>query len=254
MIIIKSEHEIETMRQGGKILARVLQEVVAEVKVGVGLKHLDNLAEKLALGYGARPSFKGYKPAGAKRAYPSSLCISVNYEVVHGVPDDRILKNGDIVGLDLGIFCNGYHTDSAVTVGVGEISNEAAKLVAVTQEILNLAINMIRSGIYWGDIAQEMQKQVEMAGFSVVRELTGHGVGRGLQEDPFLPNYGRAGDGPLLKEGMIIAVEPMVVTGKPEVELGLDGFVYQTKDKGLAAHFEHTVAVTAQGVEVLTKL
>lgn len=254
MIELKSQREIEIMRQGGNILARVLSEVAAEVKPGVSLKYLDNLAEMLITGYGGRPSFKGYRPHGSKKAYPASLCVSLNHEVVHGVPDDRLIKDGDVVGLDLGVFYGGYHTDSALTVGAGNISDEAGELILATRGALDLALGKIGSGIYWGDVASAIQRYVESTGFSVVRELTGHGVGRGLQEDPFLPNYGRAGDGPLLKEGMVIAVEPMVAAGRPEVEIGVDGFVYQTRDKGLAAHFEHTLAVAKNGAEVLTRL
>ncbi|MEK7174900.1 MAG: type I methionyl aminopeptidase, partial [Patescibacteria group bacterium] len=226
---IKSKEEIEIMRQGGKILARVLQELAAEVKAGAGLKHLDGLAEKLVLSYGAQPSFKGYKPAGAKKAYPASLCLSLNHEVVHGVPDDRILKDGDIIGLDLGVLHNGYHTDGAITLGVGQVSKSARQLMLVTEDVLDLAVGLVKPNIYWGDIACQIQRRVESAGFSVVRELTGHGVGRGLQEDPYLPNYGRKGEGPLLKEGWVLAIEPMVAVGRPEVELGPDGFVYQTR-------------------------
>ncbi len=254
MITIKSKEEIELMRRGGQILARVLNEVAAEIRAGVNLKKLDNLAEKLILGSDARPSFKGYKPAGANKAYPAALCVSLNHEVVHGVPDDRIIKEGDVVSVDLGVFYEGFHTDGAVTVGVGQISEAAQKLIAVTKESLDLAIQMITPGIYWGDVAHEIKKFVEGEKFSVVRDLTGHGIGKNLQEDPFLPNFGRKGDEPLLKEGMVIAVEPMVVMGRPEVEIGLDGFVYQTRDKGLAAHFEHTLAVTKNGAEILTIL
>ncbi|MEK7609319.1 MAG: type I methionyl aminopeptidase [Patescibacteria group bacterium] len=252
MITIKSPSEIETMRQGGKILARVLQEIAAEVKIGVSLKYLDDLAEKLVSGYDAKPSFKGYKPAGAKRAYPASLCVSLNCEVVHGVPDDRVLKGGDVVSLDLGVLYEGFHTDSAVTLGVGDVSNKAKQLMLVTEGALDLAVSMVKPGVYWGDIASKIQHHVESAKFSVVRELTGHGVGRGLQEDPYLPNYGQPGDEPLLKEGMVIAIEPMVAMGRPEVKVGLDGFVYETRDQSLAAHFEHTVVVTSRGVDVLT--
>lgn len=254
MIRIKTQQEIETMRQGGEILARVLGEVSAEVKVGAGLRYLDQLAEKLIVGFNARPSFKGYKPAGAKKTFPAALCVSLNHEIVHGVPDGRVLKDGDIVGLDLGVFYQGYHTDGAVTVGVGQISDEAKRLIYVTRESLGLAIDLVKPGIYWGDVANEIQKYIEEAGFSVVKELTGHGVGRDLQEDPFLPNYGEKGDGPLLKEGMVIAVEPMISAGRPGIESGIDGFVYQTKDKSLAAHFEHTIAVSKSGAEVLTKI
>ncbi|MBI2465741.1 MAG: type I methionyl aminopeptidase [Candidatus Sungbacteria bacterium] len=254
MIHIKSEKEIEIMRQGGKILARVLQELVSEIKIGVSLNYLDDLAEKLILGYDAKPSFKGYKPAGAKKSYPASLCISLNNEVVHGVPDERRLKSGDVVSLDLGVLYGGYHTDSAITLGVGGVSGRAEELMLVTEGALDLAVDMVKPGVFWGDIAHEIQRHVESAKFSVVRELTGHGVGRGLQEDPYLPNYGEPGDEPVLKEGMVIAIEPMVAVGRPQVEMGLDGFVYQTKDKSLAAHFEHTVAVTKNGVEILTKI
>ncbi len=253
MIRIKTSQEIEIMRQGGEILARVLSEVAAEAKPGVSLRQLDDLAEKLIIGFNARPSFKGYKPTGSKKAFPAALCVSLNYEVVHGVPDGRILKSGDIVSLDLGVFYQGYHTDSAVTVGVGKISDEAKRLIYITRGSLNLAVNMCESGIYWGDVASEIQKYIEEAGFSIVKELTGHGVGRDLQEDPFLPNYGKKGDDPLLKEGMVIAIEPMVVMGKSQVETGIDGFVYQTRDKSLAAHFEHTIAITKSGAKILTR-
>jgi methionyl aminopeptidase len=254
MIKIKTKQEIEIMRRGGEILARVLNEVAEEAKPGISLKQLDSLAEKLIIGFNARSSFKGYKPIGSKKAFPATLCISLNHEVVHGVPDDRIFKNGDIVSLDLGVFYNGYHTDSAVTVGVGKISDEAKRLIYITRGSLDLAIDMCASGIYWGDIASEMQKYIEEAGFSVVKELTGHGVGRDLQEDPFLANYGKKGDDPILKEGMVIAIEPMVAMNKSQVETGIDGFVYQTRDKSLAAHFEHTLAITKSGVRILTKL
>jgi methionyl aminopeptidase len=254
VITTKTSKEIEIMRQGGDILARVLYEVSQEARVGVSLKTLDNLAEKLIAGYGARPSFKGYRSDNLSKAYPASLCISLNNEVVHGVPDERVLKNGDIVSLDAGVLYNGFHNDSALTVGVGEITNQAKELIWITKKALELAIDKIKPGRAWGDIAFGIQKYVTEAGFDVVRDLTGHGIGRQLQEDPFLPNFGKKGEGPLLKEGMVIAVEPMVVAGRPEVEIGLDGFVYQTKDKKLAAHFEHTVAISKNGALVLTQL
>lgn len=254
MIEIKTTKEIEIMRQGGQILARVLQELAEEVKVGVNLKYLDDLAEKLILGYDAQPSFKGYRPSGSGRAYPTSLCASLNYEIVHGVPDSRVLKEGDIISLDLGVYYRNYHTDGAVTLGVGTISREAQHLIDTTKGVLDLAISKIKPDIYWGDVANLMQSYVEDARLTVITELTGHGVGRQLQEDPYLPNYGQAGDEPLLTQGMVIAVEPMVVMGQPQVEIGADGFVYQTKDKSLAAHFEHTLAITAEGVSVLTQL
>lgn len=242
------------MRRGGQILARILEELTREVRPGVSLRYLDELAEKLVLGSDAKPSFKGYRSGGAGKAYPACLCISLNHEVVHGVPDDRILKAGDIVSLDMGVYYQGYHTDAAVTVGVGAVSEKARHLILKTKEVLDLAIGKIKPGIYWGDIAALMQKFIEDENLAIVRELTGHGIGRDLQEDPYLPNYGRPGDGPLLKEGMVMAVEPMVVTGRPQVEIGADGFVYETKDKSPAAHFEHTLAVTKDGVEVLTRL
>ncbi|MEK7500639.1 MAG: type I methionyl aminopeptidase [Patescibacteria group bacterium] len=254
MIRYKSPSEIEVMRQGGQILVRVLAEVVQESRVGASLKSLDSLAEKLIAGYNAKPSFKGYRTGESGRAYPASLCISLNHEVVHGVPDDRVLKQGDVVSLDLGVFYNGFHTDGAVTIGVGPISEEAKRLIFVTQGALDLAVGRLEVGVDWGSVACEIKKYVESAGFSVVRDLTGHGIGGALQEDPSLPNFGRPDDGPVLAEGMVIAVEPMVAAGRAAVEIGLDGFVYQTKDKSLAAHFEHTVAITKDGALVLTQL
>lgn len=242
------------MRRGGEILARVLKEVSEDAKQGVSLRHLNDLAEKLIIGFNARPSFKGYRPAGSKKTFPASICVSLNHEIVHGVPDDRILKNGDVVSIDLGVFYNGYHTDGALTIGVGKISDEAKRLMYVTRGVLDLAINMCGPNVFWGDIANEMQEYVEEAGFSVIRELTGHGIGRDLQEDPLIANYGSKGDGPVLKEGMVIAIEPMVSMGRYNIESGIDGFVYQTKDKSLAAHFEHTIAITKSGASVLTKL
>lgn len=254
MISLKTTEEIEIMRQGGDILARVLYEVAQEARAGVSLKTLDNLAEKLIVGYGARPSFKGYRQDNLSKAYPASLCVSLNYEVVHGVPDERMLKKGDVVSLDAGVFYNGFHNDSALTLAVGEVTTQAKELIWVAKKALELAIEKIKPGRAWGDIAYSIKKYVMEAGFDVVRELTGHGIGRQLQEDPSLPNFGRKGDEPLLKEGMVIAVEPMVVAGRPEVEIGLDGFVYQTKDKSLSAHFEHTIAVTKNGALALTQL
>lgn len=242
------------MREGGQILAHVLSEVASDAVEGNSLRALDNLAEKLILGYGARPSFKGYRPHGTKGAYPCALCISLNHEVVHGLPDRRILKNGDVVSLDLGVFYNGFHTDAALTLALGQISFRTQRLLETTKKSLALAIKKVRAGICWGDIAAQIQNCIANEGFSVIRELVGHGIGRNLQEEPFLPNFGRSGEGPRLQEGMVIAIEPMVSAGQADIELGLDGFVWQTKDKSLSAHFEHTVAITKQSAIVLTQL
>ncbi len=265
MIIIKAPEEIKLMRRGGKILAGVLVAVAKAVKPGVSTKELDQLAEKLIYEAGAAPAFKNY------RGFPTSLCTSINEEVVHGLPtDERILKEGDIVGLDLGLIyppelcfscplshsnCGGtagLFTDMAVTVAVGEVSAEAKKLIEVTKKSLAVGLAQVKAGNYLGDIGFAIQQYVEAEGFSVVKDLVGHGVGKDLHEDPEIPNYGRSKSGPQLKEGMTLAIEPMVVAGDHRIKLAKDGFAYITADQSLAAHFEHTVAVTKRGVEILT--
>jgi len=267
MIIIKTKEEIELMRQGGKILAEVLNEVAKKVQPGITTAELNKIAEDLILRKGAAPAFKGY------RGFPFALCISVNEEVVHGAPSARELKNGDIVGLDLGIVyppelcfscpfssgsCGGtpgLFTDSAITVAVGKIDARAEKLIKVTKRALEIGLEQIRPNAYLGDLGFAIQSYVELEGFSIIRDLVGHGVGKELHEEPEIPNFGKAKTGPKLKEGMTLAIEPMVAMGKYHIIKGKrDDFAYETADKSLTAHFEHTVVVTKDGCEVLTKL
>lgn len=254
MITIKSVSEIQLMAEGGKILHQILSAVAEEVKSGVTTAGLDQLARKLVFSFGEqysqaniKPSFLGYQ------GYPAVICISVNDEVVHGIPSvKRVINEGDIVGLDFGIIYHGWHTDAAITVGAGEISKEAKKLMTVTEEALKRGIKEIKIGRTIGHIGHAIQKHVEKNGFGVVRELVGHGIGRKLHEEPYVPNYGQKGEGEVLKEGMTIAIEPMVTAGRPEVILDADGWTYRTKDHSWAAHFEHTIAITKKGPQVLT--
>ncbi|MBI2582941.1 type I methionyl aminopeptidase, partial [Candidatus Azambacteria bacterium] len=201
---------------------------------------------------GGEPSFKGYTPYGYKKPYPAALCTSVNAVVVHGLPSDYQMKEGDIVGLDLGMIYNGLFTDMAVTVPVGEVSEEALRLIEVTQKALGVGIKEVKPGNHIGDIGAAIQEFVEAQGLNVVRDLVGHGVGKKVHEEPYVPNYGKRGEGPIIREGMVLALEPMVVAGDWELEIASDGYGYETKDKRLAAHFEHTVAAMGDSPEVVT--
>lgn len=253
MIKIKTKEEIETMRQGGKILAHVLSDLKSQVETGVKLAELDTLAEQLIEEAGAKPSFKDYQSNFATRPYPASVCLSLNSEVVHGLPAEKVLKEGDVLKIDLGVFYNGFHTDTAITVGVGNISGKAAELIRVTEQSLQKALAIIKPGLALGDIGYAIDSFVKEYGFSVIRELTGHGIGREIHEDPNIYNFGRQGTGQKLKAGMTLAIEPMVSLGKGSVVLSDDGFTYKTADDTLAAHFEHTIAVTPEGVLILTQ-
>ncbi len=246
MINIKTKKEIETMRKGGKILAGILQKLVQAVKPGITTADIDTLARELIKSYGANPSFLGYND------FPAVICTSINEEVVHGVPSDRKLVAGDVLKIDVGILYKGFHTDTATTVIVpgGKENKIKTKLLDVTREALNVGISKAVVGNKTGDIGSAIQKYVESQGFNVVRELIGHGVGAQLHEEPEVPNYGKAGTGVELVEEMVIAIEPMVVTGDWHVQER--DMVFSTKDKGLAAHFEHTVAITKTGSEILT--
>lgn len=248
MVIIKTPQEIAIMREGGKRLAKILQELGFYVKVGMTGRELNKIAEDLAKKCGAKPSFLGYKN------YPASLCVSANEEVVHCVPSDEKFKEGDIVGLDFGLCYKGLYTDMAVTCPVGKISPEAKKLIAVTKKTLEIGENQAKPGNHIGDIGYVIQSYVESNGFSVVRDLVGHGVGKAVHEDPKVPNYGVRNTGLKLKEGMVIAIEPMVNAGTWKVDLLPDGWTFATHDGRLSAHFEHTVAVMRDGYEVLTRL
>ncbi|MBS1724059.1 MAG: type I methionyl aminopeptidase [Armatimonadetes bacterium] len=246
MIILKKESEIAKIRESGKIVAWTLRMVSEEIKPGVTPRQLDELAEKLIREKGGRPSFLGY------RGYPASTCISVNNVVIHGIPDDKPLQEGDVIDLDFGVLKDGFHADSAWTFPVGKISKNAERLLNITQEALMQGINRAKAGNKVGDIASTVQKYVEGNGYSVVTELVGHGIGRSLHEEPSVPNFGRPGTGPMLREGTTICIEPMVNEGKAGVVTLEDGWTMVTEDGKLSAHFEHTVAVTRDGPEILT--
>lgn len=254
MTNIKSEKEIQIMQEGGEILAKILKELAGAVRPGIATQDLEKLAKELVFKFGARSSFLNYN------GYPAVLCTSVNDEIVHGVPSARILEKGDLLKLDMGVLWKGFHSDSAVTVLVGNkvpLFNKGtllkSKLIKVTREALEIGIKQARSGNTLGDVGSAIQKYVEKNGFGVVRDLVGHGIGRELHEPPQVPNYGRSGEGVRLESGMVIAIEPMVVTGDWKIQEGPDGFVFQTKDGDLAAHFEHTIAITDKGPLVLTR-
>jgi len=248
MIVLKSRPEIEKMRKSNAIVATILEELRKKIRPGVKTIELDRLSEELALKKGARPAFKGY------RGYPYSLCTSVNSEVVHGMPSERELKEGDIVSLDFGILNDGYYGDAAVTVPVGEITPGARKLLKITEEALYRGIAEVKAGNRIGDISSAIQGHVEAAGYSVVRDLVGHGIGKNLHEDPQVPNDGSGGRGIELKPGMVIAIEPMVNEGTYRVEILRDGWTVVTADGKLSAHFEHSVAITENGPVILSKI
>ena len=252
MIHIKTVEEIGLMTEGGAKLRMVTEELASVVKEGVRLKELDALAEKLMRAAGGEPAFLGYKPAWAEKPYPASICASINDVVVHGIPSAYKLKSGDIVKLDLGLKYKGFYTDTAVTVGVGDISDEAKQLMAVTKDSLTLAIDQCVAGNTVGDIGFAVNSYVRKHGMRVAKGLTGHGIGRHLHEDPVVPNEAKPGTGVKLAAGMVVAIEPMVTMGSGEtVQLKLDES-FATKERVLAAHFEHTVAITEAGPQILT--
>jgi methionyl aminopeptidase len=256
MIEIKTPQEIEIMSEGGRILAKIMNELKKNVRPGITTMELEKLAESLILKAGVKCSFKGYKSKDGEsaRPYPFCLCTSVNEEIVHVPPSDRILKEGDVLKLDLGIFYKGFHTDMAITVPVGKVSFEAQRLIRVTKKALKLAIKKARPGNTFGDIGNTIQRYVESQGFNVVKELCGHGIGRELHEDPQILNYGKRKSGEKIKEGMVFCIEPMVTAGDWHLKRTKDGFGYQTVDGSLTAHFEHTIAVTKNGYRILTNL
>jgi methionyl aminopeptidase len=252
VIALKSAREIEVMRRANIIVAEVLRELKERVAPGVTTLELDAIAEELTLKKNAIPAFKGYNVAG--RVYPRCLCASVNEEIVHGIPTNRALREGDIIGLDYGVIYDGFYGDSAVTVGVGRVSDEARRLMEVTEIALHKGIEQLHDGKRLGDLGHAIQQVAENAGYSVVRAFVGHGIGRTLHEEPPVPNYGEPDRGIRLREGMVLAIEPMVNVGGYEVEIKEDGWTAVTRDGSLAAHFEHSVAITRDGPIILSQL
>jgi methionyl aminopeptidase len=245
MIILKTLDEIAVMAKASRVVAEALAVLKDAVKSGVTTDELDRLAESEIRARGAMPAFKGY------RNYPKTLCASVNEQVVHGIPSKRVLKEGDIVGLDLGAIVGGFYGDSAVTVGVGRIDEKTAALVRVTEESLSLAIEQAQVGNRLSDISHAVQRHVEAAGYSVVTEFVGHGIGRQLHEEPQVPNYGKPGQGPRLQAGMVLAIEPMVNMGGSAVRVLDDRWTAVTVDGSLSAHFEHTIAIQPSGPAIV---
>ncbi len=246
MIVLKTPEEIKVMERASRLVAETLQALIREVRPGVTTDDLDHLAEQSIRSGGGVPAFKGY------RSYPKTLCVSVNEEVVHGIPSKRTLKEGDIVGMDLGAIIEGFYGDSAVTIAVGEVDQKVAELLRVTQESLYKGIEKAVVGNRLSDISHAVQRHAESAGFSVVTEFVGHGIGRQLHEEPQVPNYGRPGQGPRLQVGMVLAIEPMINMGSAAVKILDDRWTAVTRDGSLSAHFEHTIAIEASGPRILT--
>jgi len=248
MISIKSPEEIEVMEEGAKILAEIMDELKKEVRPGITTQELEQLARKLILKFKAEPSFLNFE------GYPAVLCTSLNEGIVHVVPSKSMLREGDILSLDLGVYWKEYHSDMAVTVPVGRISQKAKKLIFVTKEALKIGIEKSRIGNTIGDIGYAIQQYVERQGFNVIRELCGHGIGKKLHEDPQVLNFGKRGTGSKIRKGMVFCIEPMVTAGDCQIQKTKDGYGYKTRDNSLSCHFEHEVAVTKQAPFVLTEL
>ena len=251
---ITNDKQRANLIEAGKRLAVVLETLRTKVAPGVTAEELDDVAERLIRDGGDEPCFLGYTPEGARRPYPAALCVSINDEVVHSIPNEsvKILKEGDIVGLDLGLTHKGIIVDAAITVPVGGVSEETKKLLAATEDALAKGIAAAVPGNHVGDISHAIQKEIEGAGFKVVRELGGHGVGDLVHEEPFIPNFGRPGEGELLSEGMVLALEPISAVGKAAVILASDGYTYRTRDGSLSAHFEHTILIEKSGARIIT--
>jgi methionyl aminopeptidase len=249
MISIKTEKEIKIMRENGKILASIISQVKDKVEPGITTSELNRLAESLIFKYEGKPSFKGYE------GFPAALCVSINEQIVHGVPSERILKEGDIVSLDLGFFKNGFHSDMAITLGIGEMDAEASRLIKASKKALKRGIKKSKIGNTFGDISNTIQRYIEDQGFVVVRDLCGHGIGRELHEEPQILNYGKRHKGAEIKQGMCFCLEPMLaMTGDGEIKKSDDGFAFETQNNSLSAHFEHVIAITEKGPEILTEL
>jgi methionyl aminopeptidase len=246
VIIKKSAAEIDKMAASGAVLVDTLELIEGKIRAGVSTAELDQAAERFIRSQGATPTFKGY------RGFPGSICASPNAMIVHGIPGPYRLKNGDVISIDVGVTLDGWVADAARTFAVGEVSSQAQKLLAVTSDSLQVGVEQCRVGNRIGDVSHAIQKHAEAGGLSVVRSLVGHGVGRDMHEDPQVPNYGKPGKGPLLEDGMVLAIEPMMTAGRPTVRVASDGWAIFSQDDSLAAHFEFTVAITAKGARILT--
>ncbi|MFZ1074853.1 MAG: type I methionyl aminopeptidase [Minisyncoccia bacterium] len=253
-MIIKTDEERANLIEAGKRLGALLKTLRSKVAPGVTTEELDDLAEQVIRDGGDEPAFLNYTPEGARRAYPATLCVSINDEVVHGIPNEspKKLKTGDIVSLDLGLIHNGIVVDAAITVPVGEISDQTKKLLRATEVALAAGIAAALPGNRMGAVSNAIQIEIEGAGFSVVKELGGHGVGDVVHEEPFIPNFGRPNQGPLIEEGMVLALEPIATAGKAAVTLAPDGYTYRTKDGSKSAHFEHTILIEKNGARIIT--
>jgi methionyl aminopeptidase len=245
---LKQPDQLNKMREAGKIVAETLLLLQEAVQPGITTAELDRIAEENIRRHGATPSFKGY------RGFPATICASINHEVVHGIPGHRALAEGDIIGIDIGARYRGYHGDATITVPVGRVSPEVERLLAACRESLDIGIDQARAGNRLTDISAAIQAHVERAGFSVVRDLYGHGIGRALHEEPMLPHYGSPGRGPVLRPGLVLTIEPMIAAGSPVTKILNDDWTIVTVDGSLSAQFEHTVAITANGPEVFTQL
>lgn len=255
MIRIKTKEEIEILKEGGKRHAFILNELSKAIKEGVSSLDLENQARELVFEGGDRGSFLGYKPRGAKRQYPAVLCVSVNDEIVHGIPneEEKIFKNGDVVSIDLGLTHGGLITDSAITVSVGDITDKEKKLIEHTKEALFLGIKEAKEGNRMGDIGFAIESLAKKFGYGICEGLAGHGVGYSVHEDPYVPNQGEKGEGEILKDGMVLAIEPMFTLGSSKIVLSSDGYTYKTKDGSKACHFEHTIVINGKEPIILTK-
>ncbi|PIP18645.1 MAG: type I methionyl aminopeptidase [Candidatus Omnitrophica bacterium CG08_land_8_20_14_0_20_41_16] len=246
MVPLKSEEDLKMLQRSGQILGRVMKGLEKIVNPGISTLQIDRLAEELIVGEGAKPAFKGYQ------GFPAAICASINEEIVHGIPGKRVLEEGDIISLDLGVNLSGYFSDAAITLAVGKISPEVMKLIQVTREALAEGIKKAIIGNNLSDVSHRIQSFVEGNGFSVVRQFVGHGIGKNLHEEPEIPNFGRPHQGPILKKGMVLAIEPMVNMGSWESEILPNGWTAVTKDRQVSAHFEHTIALTEEGPVILT--
>ncbi len=248
MIVYKSREEIEAIRRSNQIVAKVLSELKNLIKPGVQTKDLDDYAERRTKEMGAIPAFKGY------RGYPASLCTSINEEVVHGIPSSRVLREGDIISLDFGAIHQGFYGDAAVTYPVGKVSRRAARLIETAEKAFFIGIDQMKEGLRISDISSAIQGYVESCGLSVIRNFVGHGIGLSLHEEPQVPNFGQPGRGPRIKSGLVLAIEPMIAIGDWHIEILEDNWTAVTKDRSLSAHYEHTVAVTENGLQILSSL